>query len=434
MSTIVIGAGLSGLTAARRLADAGEDVLILEATDHVGGRTWTNRDRLQHGQPADLGGSMIDRGQDAILMLCDHYGLALTPHFSLFPSPDPDGRITGASLLRNHLILDDQPVDPDERERIATEVRTALDAIPPTRAETLAGWARRAGLSPRAAQAFCAQSGLNPAGVPWGIHVSHVEPPEIGAVCWMLRDGSDVVSQSLADGLDVRFEQPVRMVVTNRNAATVETDDATFAARDVIVTTPVHPTLRIGFDPVLPPWKINALLATPMTQAGKIVGQYTQGAVLAARMGTGIVSDGPVGFAWHRDVGPEDTLVLLGLVTADDGHGALWEEEKALAALDRLVEHVAGDGPRRIGGIVQNWAGEEYAGGVVSLLSGDPVGLPAALGHEIGPNLHFAGEHTAPLWATSMDGAIRSGWRAADEVVRRRRMRRPAAATSAART
>ena len=432
MSTIVVGAGLSGLCAARRLADAGEDVVVLEATDHVGGRTWTNRDRLLHGQPADLGGSMIDRGQDAILRLCDEYGLALTPHFSLFPSTDADGRYSGASVLRNHLVLDDEPLSADERERIATEIRAAFDAVPPSPVETLVGWAHRAGLTPRAARAFSAQSGLNPTGVPYGIHVSHVEPPEIGQMCWMLQDGSDIVSQSVADGLNIRFEHPVRLIVRDGGRITVETDRETFSARDVVVTTPVRPTLRIGFDPVLPAWKINALLSTPMTQAGKIVGQYSDGATLAAQMGTGIVSDGPVGFLWHRGVGPEDTLVVLGLVTADDGRGALWDEEHALEAMDRLIAHVAGDGPQRLAGILHDWTSAEFAGGVVSLVSGDPVGLPAALGHQVGTNLHFAGEHTAPLWTTSMDGAIRSGRRAGDEVLRRRRTRRVASTTESA--
>jgi len=60
MSTVVVGAGLAGLAAARRLEDQGEEVVVLEARDCIGGRTRSPRDLLRYGQPADLGASFID--------------------------------------------------------------------------------------------------------------------------------------------------------------------------------------------------------------------------------------------------------------------------------------------------------------------------------------------------------------------------------------
>ena len=41
--TLIIGAGTAGLTAARDLTRAGEQVIVLEARDRIGGRVWTNR-------------------------------------------------------------------------------------------------------------------------------------------------------------------------------------------------------------------------------------------------------------------------------------------------------------------------------------------------------------------------------------------------------
>ncbi len=43
MSTLIVGAGIAGLAAARDLTDAGEQVIILEARDRIGGRVYTNR-------------------------------------------------------------------------------------------------------------------------------------------------------------------------------------------------------------------------------------------------------------------------------------------------------------------------------------------------------------------------------------------------------
>lgn len=68
----VIGAGFAGLTAARRLAGAGKSVLVLEARDRVGGRTWTE-DRA--GCPVDRGGAWLAPGHDAAFRLAAEVGV-----------------------------------------------------------------------------------------------------------------------------------------------------------------------------------------------------------------------------------------------------------------------------------------------------------------------------------------------------------------------
>ncbi|MQY33861.1 L-amino acid dehydrogenase [Streptomyces sp. RB17] len=428
MSTLVIGAGLAGLAAARRLARHGEEVVVLEAQPYVGGRTRTMRDRLCHGQPADLGASFIDIGQDKLLQYCADLGVAITPQFALFPT-DPDGRLTAASPLRETLVVDGRRLDDDERDQIADEVRAALDAVPPSPTETVQAWAARVGLSPTARRMFCRQTGYNPVHEASQIPMSTFEPPHVGRVCWMMADGTDSLAQEMTAGLDIRLEQPVRLVRRGRGGLVVETDTDRFTARDVVVATPVTPTLRIGFAPVLPEWKVNALLSTPMAQGGKVIGQYAAGAELTRRLGRSAMSDGPISLIWARPLGPQDTVVVLGLL-ADRGDGVLRDEARALDALDRLVASATGRRPERLAGLVQDWTQEQYAGGVVSTLMGDFPRLPSLLAQSVGP-VHFAGEHTAEMWATGMDGALRSGERAADEVLQRRRVRQPlVAATS----
>jgi phytoene dehydrogenase-like protein len=75
VDTIVVGAGVSGLTAARLLSGAGRRVVVLEARDRVGGRVWTDR---RDGRVTDMGASWIHGITDsAVHAAADAAGLAM---------------------------------------------------------------------------------------------------------------------------------------------------------------------------------------------------------------------------------------------------------------------------------------------------------------------------------------------------------------------
>ena len=71
---VVIGAGLSGLTAARRLNQQGVDVVVVEAKERVGGRT-DNGDLPVEGKTVDIGGRFVGPGQDDMLNLGEELGV-----------------------------------------------------------------------------------------------------------------------------------------------------------------------------------------------------------------------------------------------------------------------------------------------------------------------------------------------------------------------
>ena len=75
--TVVVGAGLAGLTAAHRLKQAGIAAEIHEASNRIGGRCWTIRGAFAEGQIAEHGGELIDQGHGAIRRLASELGLKL---------------------------------------------------------------------------------------------------------------------------------------------------------------------------------------------------------------------------------------------------------------------------------------------------------------------------------------------------------------------
>lgn len=440
---IVIGAGPSGLTAARHLHAAGRDVVVLEARDRVGGRTWTVE--LDDGTPVDLGGQWIGPSQHHLRGLLDEFGLATEP-------TPVDGRST--------LVLPDRRVDYTgtiprlsvlallELQRLlwALDARTArvhVGAVTSSRtrvweAQTLSGWMRDRGVRPEVdgivrtamrvvfgleAEEISLLRALQYARAAGG--VMPLVDTAGGAQDARVVGGMQQVSRRLAEPLGDRVHlgrpvttvecRPGRVVVTATGGARVE-------GRDVVVAVPPH--LAAGWD-----WTPDLPTARRAWAAGHVMGTTVKTQVLYDRpfwrdrgsSGEVVWADGPLDAAFDNSTA-QGGAGLVVFATGDRGRalGVLDEVERRTVVLDALAS-ILGDAARHPRAVVDHdWDTEPFSGGCPvaspSPASRVPVGFDPTVRDG---RVTWAGTETSTVWRGYVDGAVAAGQRAAAQVLAR---------------
>src|SRR5262249_38000362 len=121
---VVLGAGLSGLSAARDLMRAGADVVVLEARGRVGGRV--EQVTLDDGRIVQLGGEVVGNGHTAYQKLVGELGLTLIPSYVAEP-----GELTYV-LHEDHFVGDDPSWFSDDDHRSRANVEREFAAPPAT--------------------------------------------------------------------------------------------------------------------------------------------------------------------------------------------------------------------------------------------------------------------------------------------------------------
>ena len=96
----MIGAALAGLIAAHRLVSNGWSVHVIDARDHVGGRTWSVR--LPNGAVAEVGAEFILPGNTEVRALADELGLALTDDGMRYGRREPRGGLMEGAIRSGH--------------------------------------------------------------------------------------------------------------------------------------------------------------------------------------------------------------------------------------------------------------------------------------------------------------------------------------------
>jgi len=437
VDVVVVGAGFAGLTAARELTRQGHDVLVFEGRDRVGGRSFTGS---VAGLPADMGGAFVGPTQDAVLALAAELQIPTTPthndgknviyrrgwarsYRGTIPKLSLSGLIDiGRLRWQFERISRSIPVAAPWEARRARQ----LDDL------SLGDWLSsvRASASSRDLLTIVAR-------VTWGCEPEDVSmlhaarythaaggldrllDVENGAQQDRFAGGTQQIAMAAAAELGSRvvLNAPVRRIERHGAGVTIISDRGQAEAGYVIVAIPPAHRASIEFAPPLPAeyeelakhWpqgrlsKAYAVYSTPFWRANGFSGQA-------------LSDEGPVFISFDVSPHPDGPGILMGFVDAR-AFDTLPAEQRRRDALHCFSSFFGNEALEPIGYVDHCWGTEEFAPGgpTAAVPPGSWTRFGPWLREPVGP-IHWAGTETADEWTGFLDGAVRSGQRAAAEV------------------
>ncbi len=398
MRACIVGAGFAGLAAADRLTSAGFQVEVIEARARVGGRVWS--ETLPNGAVVEKGAEFILEGYDVARELADRLGLDIAPTGMAYGDREPRGGppVDSAELLQASLKLA-QLAGEDHRRSIG-DLLASVAISPGARAALEARLSISTGHEASQLAAHLA---------------AHTSSTFSRTESARITGGNSRLADQLAKVLraPVRTNHVVSRVTWDSTWITVAGRGFTIEADVAVITVPTTVIDDIVFDPTLPATKTHAHRSVDYGHAAKLF------VPLAETPPPSAVMSVPNRFwCWTAVAGESVQPVVSCFAGSATALERLEVEGGPARWLDRL--HVLRPDLELIPqeALCSTWDDDPWTRAAYSVELAAHPRDHAGLLQPVGP-LYFAGEHTAGEWAGTMEGALRSGVRAAEQVLAR---------------
>jgi monoamine oxidase len=437
---IVVGAGLSGLCAARELIRRGKDTLVLEARNRVGGRMV--RKSVIDGGWIDLGGQWIGPTQANILSLAESLGVK---HFDSYANGRTVVNYNGASSTidgsfpPSTALPSVSPAEIAEANRVWEQFRSLAATANVERpsltpdaaaldAQTVTSWLTTATGSDFAR--FCVsywvlnQEGGDPGATSmlFALTSYAAGPDEDQPEQWLFDGGAGQIPERIADELGDRIVlgRPVLRIAQDTRGATVTTSDKDYRADFVVVAIPPYLAGAIDYSPPLPASRMQFTQRAPMGSVIKYAAVYPTAWWRTKGLSGATVSDHDV--LATADSSPPNGKpgILTGFVI---GPAAIRlanqsDDARKRMVISDLVAYFGDEAMRPAQFVEMNWPGEKWTGGAYNavLAPNTLTTYGSGMAEPVG-RIHWAGSELSPKWTGYFEGAVQAGHAAAHAVL-----------------